>query len=122
MLYQHDLLDRVGGGMASARLSRGIPWGVATFVPQLAWNWTSSDMANHDFGVPASAAAPDRLAYELGSTTSLEVGIGVFVELTEDWRIIINAAAERLDSDVTASPIVDENYVYKGFAVVSYVF
>lgn len=122
LLYQHDVLDRVGGGMASARLSRGIPWGVATFVPQVAWNWTSSDMTNHDFGVPVSAAAPGRPAYDLGSTTSLEVGIGVFVELTEDWRIIINAAAERLDSDVTASPIVDEDYVYKGFAVVSYVF
>jgi len=121
-LYQHDALDRIGGGISSVRLSRAIPWGTARFVPQLAVNWLSSEMSNHDFGVPQAAATAERPAYDLGSTTSLEAGLGVFVELSEDWRIIVNIAAERLDDDVTRSPIVDDDYVVKGLAVVTYVF
>ena len=122
LLYQHDVLDRIGGGMANIRLSRGFPAGPAVFVPQVAVNWLSEDMSNHDFGVPASAATPDRPAYSLDSTTSYELGLGVFVELSEAWRIIINVAGEKLDSDVTASPIVSDDVVYKGTAIVTYVF
>ena len=122
LLYQHDALDRIGGSIATARLSRGIPWGTATFVPQLAWNWASADIGNHDFGVPSTAATPERPAYRLGDTSSFEVGIGALFELTEDWRIVVNVAAEKLSSDVTRSPIVDDDIVVKGLAVVSYVF
>ncbi len=122
LLYQADALDRIGGSIATARLSRGIPWGTATFVPQIAWNWSSSEISNHDFGVPVAAATIARPAYELGSTNSFEAGLGVFVELTEDWRIIVNVAAEKLDDDVVRSPIVDDDVVIKGLAVVTYVF
>ena len=122
VLYQHDVLDRIGGGMANVRLSRGIPWGTAVFSPQIAYNWLGSDMSNHDFGVPESAATPARPAYRLGSTTSFEAGLGLFVELSEDWRIIVNVAAERLDDRVVDSPIVDDDTVIKGFAVVTYIF
>ncbi len=120
--YQHDVLDRIGGGLANVRLSRGIPWGTATFVPQIAYNWLSSDMSNHDFGVPAAAATLARPAYTPGSTSSVEAGLGIFVELSEEWRIILNIAAERLDDDVTRSPIVDDDTLIKGLAVVTYVF
>ncbi len=120
--YQHDALDRVGGGLATARLSRGIPWGTAVFVPQLAYNWLSDDLSNHDFGVPGSAATSTRPAYRLGSTTSVEAGLGIFVELNNDWRIIVNVAAERLDDDVVDSPIVDDDTVVKGLALITYVF
>jgi outer membrane protein len=122
LLYQHDALDRIGGGMANVRLSRGIPWGTAVFVPKIAYNWLGSDMSNHDFGVPQSAATPERPAYRLGSTTSVEAGIGVFIEITENWRIIIDVAGEGLQDRVAASPIVDDDVVIKGLAVATYVF
>lgn len=122
LLYQHDVLDRIGGGAANLRVSRSLPWGSATLVPQFAVNWSSSEMSNHDFGVPDDAATPTRPGYRLGSTTSLELGLGAFVELSEDWRIIVNVAAERLDDDVLASPIVEDDVVYKGTAIISYVF
>ena len=122
LLYQHDVLDRIGGGMANVRLSRGIPWGNTVFVPQIAYNWLSTEMSNHDFGVTPGGATPDRPAYRLGSTTSVEAGLGIFVELSEEWRIIVNVAGERLDDRVAASPIVDDDVVIKGLAIVTYVF
>jgi outer membrane protein len=121
-LYQHDALDRIGGGQGSVSLSRGFPWGTVSIEPRIALNWLSSDIGNHDFGVPAAAATPQRPAYELGSTTSFEAGLGVFVELSEDWRIIANVAVERLDDEVSRSPIVDDDLVVKGLAVVTYIF
>jgi outer membrane protein len=121
-LYQHDALGRIGGGQGSVSLSRGFPWGTVSMEPQVAVNWLGSDMGNHDFGVPVTAATQQRPAYELGSTISVEAGLGVFVELSEDWRIIANVAVERLDDEVTRSPIVDDDLIVKGLAVVTYIF
>lgn len=121
-VYQHDVLDRIGGGMANARLSRGIPAGPILFVPQVAYNWLSSEMSNHDYGVPLSAATASRPAYSLGSTTSYELGLTTFIELNEDWNIIVNVAGERLSSDISASPIVEDDVLVKGVAIISYIF
>ena len=120
--YQHDVLDRIGGGLASARLSRAVRAGSATFVPGVAYNWLGSDISNHDFGVPGSAATVDRPGYAPGSTTSLEVGLRTFIELSEEWNLLINLSGEKFDSDVTASPIVSDDVVIKGLAIISYLF
>jgi outer membrane protein len=120
--YQHDVLGKVGGGLANARLSRGLPVGKVTFVPQIGINWLSSEMSDYNFGVPIGAANVSRPAYTLGSTSSYEFGLGAFIELSEDWQFIVNVSAERLDSDVSASPIVDDDTLVKGFAMISYIF
>lgn len=122
VVYQHDVLDNIGGGMANARLSRGFPVGPIVFVPQVAYNWLSSEMSNHDYGVPLSAATAERPAYSLGSTTSYELGVTAFIELSEDWNIIVNVAGERLNSDVSASPIIEDDTLIKGVAMISYIF
>lgn len=120
--YQHDVLDKIGGGHANARLSRGIPVGRVTLVPNLSFNWLSSELSNYDFGVPAAAATANRPAYDLGSTTSYEIGLAAFFEVAKNWQVIIDVAAERLDSDVVASPLVEDRNVIKGFATVAYIF
>ena len=54
--YEHDVLDKLGGGAATARLSKGFQAGWFRFAPQLQANWLSADLTNYDFGVPPSAA------------------------------------------------------------------
>jgi outer membrane protein len=120
--YQHDVLDRIGGGEANARLSRGVPVGRITLVPKLSVNWLSSELSNYDFGVPVAAATASRPAYVLGSTTSYGLGIGAIIELSQDWQFVMDVAVERLDNEVTASPFVADRNVIKGFAMISYVF
>jgi outer membrane protein len=120
--YQYDMLNRIGGGLGNARLSRGVPIGPVTLIPQLSLNWMSSEMSNHNFGVPDAAGNANRPAYRLGSTVSYELGLGASVELSEDWRIIVNIAGERLSSEVAASPIVADSTLVKGFAMITYVF
>jgi outer membrane protein len=120
--YEHDVLDNIGGGSATARLSKGFQAGWFRFAPQLQVNWLSSELTNHDFGVPPEAATVIRPEYDTGSSVTYEVGFGSFIELTEDWRIVLNISTEFLPSEIVDSPIVADDHVIKGFAAITYVF
>jgi outer membrane protein len=120
--YEHDVLDRIGGGAARLEFGKSLQAGIFRFFPAVGFNWTSSEISNYDFGVSDSQATAERPAYYLDDTYSVEAGLGVFIEITRDWLIIMNVAAESLSNDVTASPIVSEDYVIKGFAAINYVF
>ena len=120
--YEHDVLDNIGGGEARLEFGKSLQLGVFRFFPAIAFNWTSTELSNHDFGVSDSQATAERPAYYLDDVYSVEAGLGVFIEITRDWLVIINVATESLSDDVTASPIVSEDYVIKGFAAVNYVF
>ncbi|MFV8783039.1 MipA/OmpV family protein [Microbulbifer sp. SA54] len=120
--YEHDVLDRIGGGAASLTLSRGLQWGNLRVSPSLGVNWLSSDLATYDFGVPASAELSTRPAYDVGSSVNVEAGIGGLFEITEHWRVVLNLSAEFLDSEISDSPIVADDHVLKGFAAITYTF
>jgi outer membrane protein len=120
--YTHDVLDRIGGGESNFKIDKTFQMGVFRFSPQIGLNWISSDLANHDFGVPSGKATPDRPEYKLDSIVNVEGGAGLFIEITRDWLVIFNTSVELLDKDVTDSPIVSEDYIVKGLAVVNYVF
>lgn len=120
--YQHDVIDRIGGGAARLQARRSFQWGPARFSPRLGVNWTSAGLANHDFGVPANVAVPGRPAYGVGDYASTELGCGSFIELTRDWRLVLDLGVEFLPGSVTGSPIVEQSYVVSGFFSLSYVF
>ena len=120
--YQHDVLDRIGGGTASLRTSKGLQSGIFRFTPQLGVNYMSSEIAKYDFGIPAERATVARPAYELDSTTSVEAGVGLFIEITREWLLVMDLNIEKFSDEVINSPIVDQDYVIKGFAAINYVF
>ncbi len=120
--YQHDVLDRIGGGTAGLRIGKGLQSGIFRFTPQLGFNYLSKEMANYDFGVPADKATVVRPAYELDSTTSVEAGVGLFIEITREWLFVMDVNIEKFSDEIVNSPIVDQDYVIKGFAAINYVF
>ena len=120
--YEHDVLDQIGGGAAQLAASRSFQWGAARFSPELGLNWTSSRLADHDFGVASDVAAVGRPAYDVGDYLSVELGVGSFVELSRDWRLSFDVGVEFLPSEVTDSPIVEDDQVFKGFVSLTYVF
>ena len=120
--YEHDVLDRIGGGAAALSASKGFQIGIVRLSPRLGVNWLSNDLGDYDYGVPESAAEPGRPAYSVDDSVSLEVGLSGLVELSENWRVAINFAVEYLDDEVTDSPIVDDDQVIKGFAALTYTF
>jgi outer membrane protein len=120
--YAHDVLNEIGGGEASIQIDKSFQMGVFRFSPQIGLNWISSELANHDFGVPSGKATADRPEYTLDSAVSLEGGLGMFIEITRDWLVVLNTSVEILDRDIVESPIVSEDYIIKGLAVITYVF
>lgn len=120
--YEHDVFDRIGGGSAFVEARRTFQAGNTRWTPSLGLNWTSSKLANHDFGVPFDGALPGRPAYEVDDYVSLEAGLGSFWEITRDWRIVANASVEFLPSEVTDSPIVADDTVIAGFFALTYAF
>ena len=60
----------------------------------------------------------------LGERGRLGVGAGVasFIELTEDWRIVLSLSAEFLPDEIVSSPIVTDDRIMKDFAAITYVF
>jgi len=120
--YEHDVLDNIGGGTAVVRASRSFQFGWLRISPQLQVNWLDEELANHDFGVAPEDAISGRPAYDVGSVTSYEAGVSSFIELTEDWIIILNVSAEKLPDEIADSPIVADDLLIKGFAAVTYVF
>jgi outer membrane protein len=120
--YAYDVLDHIGGGEGNMKIHKSFQMGVFSFSPQIGLNWLSSELANYDFGVPSSKATPNRPAYRLDSVINVEGGIGMFVEITRDWLVILNTSVEFFDKDIIDSPIVSEEYIIKGLAVINYVF
>ena len=117
-----DALNQIGGYEGSIEIDKSFQFGNFRISPGLAVNWMDEEMAENDFGVPADKATANRPAYQPGASTSLEGGISLFVELTQDWLIVASAGIEWFDRNVYDSPIVDEHYVLKGFGAINYVF
>ena len=111
--YEHDVLNKIGGGAATAKVSKGFQAGWLRIAPQLQLDWLSADLTNYDFGVPT---------YEPGNSTGYEAGVSSFIELTEDWRIIVSLSAEFLPDEISNSPMVTDDRIVKGFAAITFVF
>jgi len=120
--YEHDVLNRIGGGQGKVRVTKGFQAGIFRLVPQLSLNWLAADLANHDFGVAVPSATAERPAYDVGSAVSLEAGFGSFIELSENWRVLLNLSIEQFGDNVADSPIMDTGRVARGFAAITYVF
>ncbi|MDJ0833951.1 MAG: MipA/OmpV family protein [Gammaproteobacteria bacterium] len=120
--YQHDVLDRIGGGVGSLSISKSFQSGIVQYTPQLSLNYLSPDITRYDFGVAEDVATLARPAYHPDSSTSVEVGIRFFSELSREWLLQASINLERFGDEVTDSPIVDEDEVIKGFITIGYVF
>lgn len=117
-----DLFDRSGGQRGELSLSRGFQWGNWRLSPTAGLSWLSEDLADYEFGVPTTAATAERPAYQPKAALNPELGMTLFYEITPGWQLVGNVGMEQLDSELTNSPIVDEERLVKGFVSLTYTF
>lgn len=117
--YEHDLLDRTGGGVAHMDVSKAFQVRGLTFSPHLGLRWLDAEIAGYEFGVPAEKADEGRPAYQPGDALNLRTGLNVFTELPGDWVLILNGGVEFLADGIKASPLVEGRELYSFFAAVN---
>ena len=117
--YEHDILDRTGGGTGHFGLVKAFQQNLLTISPKISLNWLTDKLADYEFGVTAAQARTDRPAYHPGDAVNLEVGVSLFRELYTNWQIILSGSVVFLPSNLKDSPIVDQSHVFKSFAAVT---
>lgn len=122
LAYNHDVLNRIGGGETGVSLSKGFQVGPFRVSPHFSLNHLSRKLTQHDYGVSAAQATPTRPLYQPEESLSYEGGAGLFWEISEDWLFFTNLSVEALDSEARNSPLVDASIVVKGFGAITYVF
>ena len=120
--YEHDVLDRVGGGFGRLGVRRGWQFGPVSVAPSLGLNWLSAELAGHEYGVTAAEARAGRAEYRPGDAINVEPGLGLAMEWAGAWRVVVNGSAEFLADELRESPLVEEHVVVHGFAAVNYTF
>lgn len=120
--YEHDLLDRNGGGLGRIGIERAFQRGILTASPQLGLHGLTAELARYEYGVPADRSREGRPAYLPGEVVEVDCGISLSVELRGSWRIIANGSVSFLPAALTRSPIVDDAHVFRGFLAVNRLF
>lgn len=104
-----DALGRSGGQEAElsyTALARAGGW---TLLPSLALRWQSADMVDYYYGVRTDEAIVGRPAYAGESALVPELAVLVTRPLAGRWQLFARAAHTRLPSEVTDSPLVDQD-------------
>lgn len=117
--YEHDLLDRTGGGRGHVAMAKTFQHDLLTISPHISLNWLSNKLAGYEYGVSAAQARTDRPPYHPGAAVNYEVGATLFRELYSDWQIILSSSVIFLSSNLTASPIVDRSQTLNSFVAVT---
>lgn len=118
-VYQ-ELLGRYHGQVVEARLQAPVPMGHWVLVPSVGVDWHSSETADYYYGVGADEAKSDRPAYAPGASLNRVVGLGLRYRGGERFRFVLNVNRAFFDSSVRASPIVERDGRWSGFAGVSW--
>jgi outer membrane scaffolding protein for murein synthesis (MipA/OmpV family) len=95
------------------------PWSISPFV---SWTWQDANLTNYYFGVSEPEARPDRLAYSPGDSKWVGFGLNTAWQVTDHIVFFGNFAFGGAESNVTDSPLVDEDGFSSFFVGGTYLF
>lgn len=107
-----EVLDNHDGNLTELRFSypREFDWGFV--VPSVRAVHRSSAYVNHYFGVSEAESRPGRPAYQPGASTSYDARIRLGYTIGNRWLLSGTVGYERFGTEITGSPIVDEDGVW----------
>ncbi len=90
--------------------------------PAIGASYKSADLNNYYWGVTPEEAGVAVLPYEAGAGINWHARLGLGYQLSRHWSLSLVAEYEHLNSEASASPIVEEDDVLGYFAGVVYRF
>ena len=117
-----DVLDRHNGQELRAsyryRIESG-PWSVSPFI---SWTWQDDNLSNYYFGVSEAEANPDRPAYAPGESQWISFGLNTAWQTSDNIVWFGNVAFGGAGSEITNSPLVEEDSFSSVFVGGTYLF
>jgi outer membrane protein len=117
-----DLLGRHSGQEVEFSYTALFPYGGFEFIPSAGVRWRSSSLVDYYYGVRAEEAAAGRPAYEAGDTITPVVRLAVRRKLSAKWSVLGAAQYEWFGSEITDSPIVEDDYIMSFMIGLAYSF
>lgn len=104
-----DLLGAHDGQKVELSYTALFPYAGFTFIPGVGVQWQSSDVVDYYYGVRTSEARPGRAAYEPDDALIPLVRLAVRRELTQHWGLLFATQYEWFDSEISDSPIIEDD-------------
>jgi outer membrane protein len=118
-----DILGRYDSWIFKTEIGHDFSLGDFSFYPSLILIYQSSEFINYYYGI----SQEDSLAssYDIYSANAgLQFAFQTYIEypFTKKLSALVNLRYDRLSSEATASPIVEDNYIYSGLVSLIYTF
>ncbi|MFH1599244.1 MAG: MipA/OmpV family protein [Pseudomonadota bacterium] len=104
-----DMLDRSGGQEAAVSWTGLVRAGGWRLLPGVSVAWQSEDMIDYYYGVRPGEALVGRPVYSPGSAIIPEVSLLATHPVGERWEFFARAGHAWLPSEITNSPLVDQD-------------
>ncbi len=95
-------------------------WARGYFVPSISAKYQSDAYADYYYSVTPAEGTPERPSYQAGANTSTEIKLRWGYALSEKWLMTGSLTYEVLASEVTNSPIIDEDQLWSAGIAVAY--
>jgi len=117
-----DMLSEHDGQEITLAYSKEFTQDKITITPSIGLSWQSSNLLDYYYGVEANEARAGRAAYDAGSDLAWYIGLGGEYKLDEKWTAMAGVVYEKHGSEITDSPIVEDNYSLGIFTGLTYKF
>ncbi len=122
IVYAHDLLNSSNRSLVRAEMGTKIKKGQWTFVPSLMLFWFSQGFNEYYYGVQEDESTQSRIEYQPNAGINMAVQSYINYQLTSEWGVLTNIRADYLNSTISDSPIVSDNYIFSGMISLLYTF
>jgi len=118
-----DVLGRYESWIFKTEIGHDFVVGDFAFYPSLILIYQSSEFINYYYGISQEDSLTS--SYDTYSANAgFQLGFQTYIEypFTDKLSALINLRYDKLSSEVTASPIVEDNYIYSGLVSLIYTF
>ncbi len=109
-----DMLGRHNGQELDLSYTILFKWGGFDFIPSLGVRWKSENLVDYYYGVNDDEirfdGAVSRASYDGNDAVNPYLQLAVRRKLSDRWSLLGAVQYEWLDSEITDSPIVDDDY------------
>lgn len=117
-----DILHENDAWIVQSELGYDLTWGKLQLYPSLLVTYQSTAFSDYYYGVKSREATASRTQYS--ANAGIQLGLQAYIQypITNTLSTLINLHAEKLSHEATASPLVEDDYIYSGLVSLIYTF